>query len=155
MKTRLFALVVVALLALPQMASGQTLGYKLPGSDVSKEAWTCDVPVGDSLSTYFIVPPYVDSIFMFEAATFDAGGICFEAAVDTTHYSGGRTLSQFVEVLTEAAVLDSVASTTGPIAMDITSQCKGATAIRFHIGHAAVTQTNAVRFYVFIRKRAP
>lgn len=144
---------LVMLLATPTY--GQTLGYKLPGANAQKESWTCDVASGDSVSAYFIIPPYTDQIVMHLGAI-TAGGIAFEAAVDTSHYAGGFTLGNFLVVKTTGAVIDTLATSAGSMVVDITNQCAGAAAIRFHIGYnSVVAQAGARRFYVNIRKKTP
>lgn len=144
---------LIMLLAAPAFA--QTLGYKLPSSTTFKEGWTCDVASGDSISTYFIIPAYTDQIVM-HLGGITAGGIAFEAAVDTSHYAGGFTLGNFLVVKTMAAVIDTLATSSGSMVVDITDQCAGAAAIRFHIGYNSVAaQGGARRFYVNIRKKPP
>lgn len=146
--------VALVLVLMGVSVSAQTLGYKHPGADPVKETWKINIPVGDSISTYFIVPPHVDKV----TAHFDnmeAGGVFFSVAVDTAKVSGGRVLSDFTYLYTFSAVLDSIVSITGNLTVDITERVRGAAAVRFKVGSTAVTQGVAVGIYVFIRKKPP
>lgn len=146
--------VALVLILISVQASAQTLGTKLPGSNAFKETWKVTVPAGDSLSSYFIVPPYVDVVFA-HFDLFEAGGVLFEVAVDTSKVSGGRVLSDFHILYNFSAIKDTIVSSTGNMTVNITDRVKGAIAVRFHIGTAAVTQANIVGIYVFIRKKPP
>jgi len=135
--------------------SAQTLGYKHPGADAVKEVWQVGISSGDSVSTYFIVPPHIDKVTVhFDGLT--AGGVAFEVAVDTSKASGGLELSEFRVLQTFAALIDTIASTAGDISVDITDRTRGASAVRFHVGYnSTVAQSSAKRIYVFIRKKPP
>ena len=145
----------MVLMLLAASVSAQTLGTKFPGSSVEKETWQVTIAASDSVSTYFIVPPNVDKVLV-HFDLMDAGGVTFETAIDTSRVSGGFVLSDFTVLQTFGAVQDSIASTAGNVTIDITDRAKGVAAMRFHVGYnSAVTQTNAVGIYVFIRKKPP
>jgi len=151
--TKLAPLALAALLLLPVVASAQTIGSAY-NKDPDVQVWSLTIPSGDSISYYFVIPDDAETIVARIDTFTTAGGIAIEAAVDSSTVTNQYVLTTFQPLKTFAAVLDSVASTTGGFVLDLTDKLKGCKAARFHIGYnSAVSTAEAETIWVFIRRR--
>jgi len=130
---------------------GQTLGTKVPGADVNKETWEVAIAATDSVSTYFLIPVHAEKI-MIAFPVLTTGLIFFQAALDSSRVSGGRTTSTFMPIRLNTAKQDSIAQGAGAFIFDATDILQGALAARIETGGA---QASAVTIRVFIRKKPP
>lgn len=150
---RLVPLALAVLLLIPATVQGQTRGSQY-AKGARTEVWSLTIPEGDSISYYFIIPEDVESITVCIDTFSTAGGIALEAAMDSSTVSTQFILTDFRPLKTVAAVLDSIASTTGGFVIDLTSRLQGYMAARFHIGYnATVSTAEEETIWVLIRRR--